>query len=296
MIDNPGSRHQALVSLEEHGLMRAKQKLHPGKLTLFGLLGLADLVLTWRLVRGGHGAVYESNPVAGAWLDSYGWPGLAVFKVLAMLLVGLSILYVSFHRPRIGGRLLMFGCVVTAGVVAYSCFLMGFLEDIPPHDGADEAARTEYRGCLLDRELSKEREYVSLIHQLGQDLMTFPDTLEESVRRLAQTEKCRDHRWLRQLQRSYPERSEAECLALHIGYHTLGRVQDARGPWEPLAEQLEVSFQLAFGKPAHFHRESSAVLQMEAMNARLSTALFSGRPTRGQNFRADVRSLEDAQK
>src|SRR5262249_31133837 len=113
------------------------KNLHLGKLSLFAILSVADLFMTWQLVQGNEGHVYESNPVADAWLSYFGWVGLSVYKALAMLLVAGSALYVSLHRPRVGGRILVFACSATAAVVFYSCYL-AFRDDHPVVRGAHE--------------------------------------------------------------------------------------------------------------------------------------------------------------
>src|SRR5262249_61189290 len=65
------------------------------KLVLFGLLSIADLVLTLYLPHQGNGRVYESNPLAGWWLARLGSFGLALYKVLCVLLFGTLILTIS---------------------------------------------------------------------------------------------------------------------------------------------------------------------------------------------------------
>src|SRR5438105_5346392 len=102
--------------------------LHPYKLTLFLTLSVADLVLAWWLIVQTGNEIYESNPVAAWWLTRYGWVGLAVFKALAVLLVtGLAAL-ISLSQPRVGGRVLGFGCAAVGAVVCYSAFLIWSLD------------------------------------------------------------------------------------------------------------------------------------------------------------------------
>jgi hypothetical protein len=98
---------------------------HPGKLSLYTLLSISDLFLTRRLVQQSGGLFYECNPIANAWLNAYGWAGLAGFKVAAMLLVAAATAYISLRRPRTGGHVLRFACCAVAVVVAYSCWLAG---------------------------------------------------------------------------------------------------------------------------------------------------------------------------
>ena len=96
---------------------------HSKKQLSFVLLSLADLTLTWALIRDGSGSVYESNPVAAWCLHGHGWAGLAVFKSLMVLASGGLSEIISRYRPRTGGRVLVLGCVVTGAVVLYSGYL-----------------------------------------------------------------------------------------------------------------------------------------------------------------------------
>ena len=93
---------------------------HPIRLSLYAVLSAADLGLTYALIRQGDGDIYESNPIAEAWLSSYGWAGLAVFKFLIVLIVAALAAFVSLSRPRTGGHILTFACLAVALVVGYS--------------------------------------------------------------------------------------------------------------------------------------------------------------------------------
>jgi hypothetical protein len=97
--------------------------LHPVRLTLYMLLSLADLALTYALIQQGGGEVYESNPIAEAWLSSYGWTGLALYKLVIIVIVAVVAAFVSLSRPRTGGHILTFACLAVAVVVTYSVHL-----------------------------------------------------------------------------------------------------------------------------------------------------------------------------
>jgi Domain of unknown function (DUF5658) len=103
--------------------MATLRKVHPLALLCYLTLGLADLGLTLYLVKGSNGRVYEGNPVASAWLTSYGSLGLAAYKALAMTLFAGCVMLVSLRHPQTGKRLLRVACVITGGVVVYSAFL-----------------------------------------------------------------------------------------------------------------------------------------------------------------------------
>src|SRR5437660_12382327 len=105
---------------------------HPVRLSLFVLLSVADLCLTYALILHGDGEVYESNPIAEAWLSSYGWTGLALYKLAIILIVATLAAVISLSRPRTGGHVLSFACMAVAGVVCYSVYL-GFSPDLHPN-------------------------------------------------------------------------------------------------------------------------------------------------------------------
>src|SRR5579871_3655116 len=103
--------------------------LHPYQLTVFFILSALDLVLTWWLIVQTGNEIYESNPVAAWWLSRYGWAGLAIFKGLAVLAVTLLAVLISLSRPRVGGRILAFGCLAVGAVVCYSSYLVWSLHE-----------------------------------------------------------------------------------------------------------------------------------------------------------------------
>lgn len=233
--------------------MSGLKALHPGKFALFGVLSVADLLLTLRLVHASGGQVYESNPLASAWLELYGGTGLAIFKGLALLLVAGVVLYIALHRPRAAGKILGFACVATGAVVVYSCFLVGLFGKAPHEAHRDEVRQAEMHGQHLDRAISQERAYAVLLDQLVQDLIANRCTLADAVERLAGSAKGQDPRWLDLLRKSYPDHTSAESMALHLGYHTLVQVYGNPEHQERVAERLEDEYQSSFGNAVNFH-------------------------------------------
>src|SRR5262249_34409238 len=135
-------------------IMLGAARLHYRKLMAFGFLSILDLLMTWRLVQASGGQIYESNPVASAWLSTYGWQGLILFKSCMVVLIGLVVLLISLHRPDYGGRILIFACSVTAAVVIYSFYLSQFVNPSNADHG-DESAQLE--GFRTHRELESRR-------------------------------------------------------------------------------------------------------------------------------------------
>jgi hypothetical protein len=237
--------------MNPHRVERGLKALHLCKLSLFALLSVADLFMTWQLVQGSDGHIYESNPVARAWLASYGWVGLAVFKGLAMLMVGGAALYIALHRPRVAGRVLVFACGMTAAVVLYSCYLSFFAtrhDLIQPEDSLAAQQKSE----LLDQEMIRQKNYRTLLGQLSKALVEQACSLDEAVVQLAETDKARSPQWLAVLHRNYPGRSASECLAIHMGYHALSHLPRNDPGREQLASRLETDYQERFGSEFHF--------------------------------------------
>ena len=104
--------------------MRTGRTLPVGSLFLFMLLSIADLSLTWFLLTSSGGKIYESNPIADAWLASYGWAGLVVYKILGLLLVASIVVIISYRQPRTGRRLLNFAICALGAVTVYSYYLL----------------------------------------------------------------------------------------------------------------------------------------------------------------------------
>jgi hypothetical protein len=104
---------------------RSRASLRPilWLLTAFVLLSLADLYLTWRLIHQDGGRLLESNPVAGWWLATYGWAGMAAFKGGIVVLVGVLAGVIARRRPRAGELMLVYSCGAQSAVVVYSLFL-----------------------------------------------------------------------------------------------------------------------------------------------------------------------------
>lgn len=89
-------------------------------LGLFGILGAVDFIQTYALIAHGDGLTYESNPVAAAWLDRYGWKGLLFFKAGCVIVFALVVFILRRHRPRTGAVLVTVGCLAVLAVTLYS--------------------------------------------------------------------------------------------------------------------------------------------------------------------------------
>jgi hypothetical protein len=124
---------------------------HSGKMLTYATLSFIDLYLTYTLVQNSGGLVYESNPIANAWLARYGWAGLAVFKLAAMLLVACLAVYISFYRPQTADRILRFACCAVAFVVVYSFWLVNSCTGRYPSDERGRYDRTMMVAAVAHR-------------------------------------------------------------------------------------------------------------------------------------------------
>jgi hypothetical protein len=194
----------------------ARPNLPQCRLVLFVLLNVADLVLTWLLIRHSQGQVYESNPVANWLLTRWGWLGLSTFKLGAVMMVGALSLIIASYRPRAGGLLLSFGCSALLLVVLYSSSLAACIEG--PAEGVepDQMRQVAERKEWLDGERGRMYAYRALRRQLAEDVALGRCTLKDAVARLADSERGRDRRWLENLHKCYPNYTDEECLAANL--------------------------------------------------------------------------------
>jgi len=104
--------------------MTNSRRLPLGSLCLFAVLSFADLSLTWFLLNYSGGKIYESNPIASAWLASYGWAGLIIYKIMGLFLVAGVATFISFRKPETGKRVLAFAICALTAVTVYSYYLL----------------------------------------------------------------------------------------------------------------------------------------------------------------------------
>src|SRR4051794_13958293 len=110
--------------------VNAPKLLRAGAAVFFAL-SLADLAVTYALLRASPGEFHEGNPVARWWLDRWGWAGLACFKAVVVLLVLATAGAVARRRRRAATGILAFACGATALVVAYGCTLAATARNLP---------------------------------------------------------------------------------------------------------------------------------------------------------------------
>jgi hypothetical protein len=229
--------------------MLGAARLHYRKLLAYGILSVLDLLLTWRLVQASGGQIYESNPVASAWLSSYGWQGLILFKASMVVLIGVVVLLISLHRPDYGGRILIFACSVTAAVVLYSFYLSQFVNASDNSNRGEETANLD--GFRTRHQLECRRhdfEYLALVDRLSDDLSCNRTTLLCAVNELAFWKYGKHPR---AFQRAVGDVAvgDRERLALALLDHMIVAEAAYRRGAEPDLDGLRDQFQTIFGRP-----------------------------------------------
>jgi hypothetical protein len=86
---------------------------------LYVLLSITDWMLTFALLRLEPGA-WESNPVAAACLDRYGWDGLAIYKASATLVFLTAVSLIAWRRPKVAGGVIAVSCGLLLAVTTYT--------------------------------------------------------------------------------------------------------------------------------------------------------------------------------
>jgi hypothetical protein len=228
--------------------MPAARRWHLWTLLLFVALSVADLGLTWLLIQGSSGAVYESNPVAGWSLQQGGWLGLAAFKVVQVIVVvGLG-LFIARWRPRLGGWVLSGGCAVMACVVVYSLALsQGFGAEPGEPTLADLRALDRTRD-QLQQELLRGHQYRAVLLNLSVKLADGSVTLADATAQLSAVKSARDADWLRLLRDKFPDCSDQECLAANLVTHTLAGLRTEPERAAARKEQLAEEFRALFAR------------------------------------------------
>lgn len=95
------------------------------EMLLFLLASAADVFLTYLLLHGdGPWVFVETNPVAGYFLSTAGFPGMVAFKVLLVSIVAVNCYVISRHRPKVALGLIRFADAAVLAVVGYSSFLL----------------------------------------------------------------------------------------------------------------------------------------------------------------------------
>ncbi|MBC22985.1 MAG: hypothetical protein CMJ32_03595 [Phycisphaerae bacterium] len=94
----------------------------------FILVSSMDIMLTWRILRGGG---HEVNPVAKLVIDSWGLPGAILFKFALMLFVIIACEIIGRKKVRTGRILIIAAISISSIPVAWSFWLILYNMVIP---------------------------------------------------------------------------------------------------------------------------------------------------------------------
>ncbi len=112
-----GSSAWGVVSSWLHASARERTALEGESVALI-LLSLADLMVTYHLLRSGPG-FYESNPIAQFFFARWNIAGMAVFKFSVVGFVVVVGEVVERSRPGLGRFVVLVGCIASGAVVCY---------------------------------------------------------------------------------------------------------------------------------------------------------------------------------
>ena len=91
------------------------------EVSYFGLASALDFFMTFILLSLDN--FRESNQIANSIFQSFGTPGLAIFKVIMVVAVVCIAIFVERRRKNAGRFLLICGTIVVGSVVVYSASL-----------------------------------------------------------------------------------------------------------------------------------------------------------------------------
>lgn len=213
------------------------------KLVLFALLSATDFAITYFLISGSKGAVYEANPVADQSLQRWGWTGLAVFKATLVTLITTIVVYIYYRRPRVAHDVLAVACgaVVVAVLTGTSIAI----------NRAGAAPTEEFETADLPVRPARPAEtqnsdYLVLLDHAAYRLAANRVDLANAVASVEKADKAKCPAYRAALRKAYPGLEDRALVAADLLQHTVGgRVRSPLAAG--LAERLEQEFKLLYG-------------------------------------------------
>ena len=105
---------------------------HPQETLFLVLVSGLDVVMTYNLLTRGDGGFTESNPIARYFLDRWGMPGMAYFKMTMTLLVCVITQIVARKNSVLAKQVLELATLIIVVVVIYSVVLHFRHHDLRP--------------------------------------------------------------------------------------------------------------------------------------------------------------------
>ncbi len=220
---------------------------HHRRLLAFLLLNGLDLALTWQLVEPDSPYTSESNPVANWWLLSYGWAGLVGFKAaMALFAAGLFVV-IARNRPSLGKGVLNLSCLLVAGVVLYSGYLLA-----GNYSALATVRRERQKEADAEQRAARCHELLTFQARLERELSAGRCPLAEAVGRLAHSERARDQRFRSGVRKKFPSVTEEEGFAAFLIEGAVSFLYRNRAAAAEVATRLEAEYRAQFGEPPPF--------------------------------------------
>jgi hypothetical protein len=212
------------------------------------LLSCADLALTCELLRDPAGGHYEANWLAHSILANFDFTGLAAFKGLTVLLVGLLVCLVARSRPTAARRLGAFACLAVGVVVLYSAALLARQASHPPQAGVKEEATVQQEELALIHAARRQAAFSAALARWRADVAAGRRTLAEAARDLSTSDQV--ERFAHGVRGAFgtPGVSNAECMAALVMRGAVGQFLDkGSGEARARAEQLLAAYRAEYG-------------------------------------------------
>ncbi len=180
---------------------------------VFVALSGADLFLTWELLRHPGGDHYEANWLASSVLANFDFAGLAAFKALTVLAVGLVVYLVARSRPNTARRLATFACLAVGAVVLYSTALLARQAAQPNRPRVKDEFTLRREEASLNQTASCHAAFSAKLTRWRTAVATGRGTLDEALRELSASDLAP---WFARAVRNpfgSPGMTDTECLA-----------------------------------------------------------------------------------
>jgi hypothetical protein len=215
---------------------------------LFVLLSCADLVLTCELLRHPSAGHYEANWLAHSILANFDFTGLAAFKGLTVMLVGLIVFLVARSRPVAARRLGTFACLAVGVVVLYSTALLARQASSPPRPSVKDVATLQLEQQALDLAAHRQGAFSTTLAHWRTEVAAGRRTLAEAVRDLSTSDQV--ERFARGVRGAFgtPGTANGECMAALVMRGAVGQLLE-KGSAEARAraKQLLAAYRTEYG-------------------------------------------------
>jgi Domain of unknown function (DUF5658) len=215
---------------------------------LFVILSGADLALTCALLRHPASEHYEANWLAHSVLANLDFAGLAAYKGLTVLLVGLLVGLVARSRPTAARRLGAFACLAVGAVVLYSAALLALQASRPAPPELKDAVTVRREGEALSQAARGQGAFSAALARWSTALAADRCTLAEAVRDLSARDQAARFACGVRGPFGTAGTSDAECLAAMVVRGAVGRLlEDGSAAARARVRRLLASYRAEYG-------------------------------------------------